>query len=392
MGTPSIVKRDHGFISVGSVVSEGNPFTSELVADTGGVRFTFSFSEDIDVSVEVTRAYTTRFSEIYSTELGPGGTGPPLMFKAFSSCFVRPDHLAVNETASDDSVPSLRTLVIPGSRKRRRKGAQRVVTVAGHLGQRALRESTAEHVRRCAEEVRRLGKRVDHVPWSRAIGAAVKCGLVTLRVEGHLVGLSRVPFVFSGTIDMPLGQGMPHGYYPPLFTRAVLAMLPGPNQPWNTTVRFTAVSVGEVERLVAQGGVLAGVGHALLRSALLCFVGAWSDQPFILVPGQLERVLSIPCEAICAATAFAILKLVVSLPLQFTVSHGTVTGVERSAHALVSSGGIFSVCHTPSALTVGIQPPEKVAICRWPTTWWVARRIAVQFSTLAATFGRYVHD
>ena len=84
MGTPSIVKRDHGFISVGSIVSEGNPFTSELVADTGGVRFTFSFSEDIDVSVEVTRAYTTRFSEIYSTELGPGGTGPPLMFKAFS--------------------------------------------------------------------------------------------------------------------------------------------------------------------------------------------------------------------------------------------------------------------------------------------------------------------
>ena len=135
-GHASIVKRDHGFISVGSVVSEGNPFTSELVANTGGVRFTFSFSEDIDVSVEVTRAYTTRFSEIYSTELGPGGTGPPLMFKAFSSCFVRPDHLAVNETASDDSVPSLRTLVIPGSRKRRRKGAQRVVTVAGHLGQR----------------------------------------------------------------------------------------------------------------------------------------------------------------------------------------------------------------------------------------------------------------
>ena len=385
MGTPSAAKRDYGFISVGSAMAEGNPFASEVLADTGHVRYSFQFSEDPDVQVEVTQAYTTRFSEIYSTEPGPGSSGPPLMFRAYSSCLVRP---VVRETPADDTVPLLRSLVLPGSRKRRRPGAQRVVTLTGFLGQRALAESTAEHVRRCTEEVRKLGRRVESVSWSRALGSAVKCGYVTLRVEGNLVGLARVPFVFTGTIDVPPSQPMPRGFYPPLFSRAVLAMLPGPQQQWSTTTRFTAVSVAEVARLIGAGGVLTGVGHALLQSASLCFIGAWTGRPVILVPGRVEAVLKIPCDAIHAETAFAILKLVVSLPLQFTVSHNTVSGVDHAAHALVSPGGLFSVHQGRGPLRVGIQPKDKTAIHHWSTPWWVSRRMALQFPTLAVAFGR----
>ena len=137
------------------------------------------------MSVEVTRAYTTRFSEIYSTELGPGGTGPP-MFKAFSSCFVRPDHLAVNETASDDSVPSLRTLA--DSRQPQATTQGRAARGDGCWPPGAAGAARVD--RRARVAVRRggpaPGERVDHVPWSRAIGASRwRCGLVTLRVEGH---------------------------------------------------------------------------------------------------------------------------------------------------------------------------------------------------------------
>ena len=49
---------------------------------------------------------------------------------------------------------------------------------------------------------------------------------------------------------------------------------------------------------------------------------------------------------------------------------------------------LFSVHQGRGPLRVGIQPKDKTAIHHWSTPWWVSRRMALQFPTLAVAFGR----
>lgn len=368
-------------MSVGPVEVVGSPWMQEIDPETGDVTFVAQFCEETGVDVRLVQAYMLRKSEIYS----PFGR-QPLMYKAYSSQFVRAE---VTVGPEDASVPLLRNVMIPGSRKRRRKEVQ-TVSIKGVLGQRQLLGSSFEHARRCAEQVRKLGKCAERTEWSRAICASLKAGFVTVRVEGTLTGKNSVPFTLVGTVDLPPGQSFLPDFYPPYFAPAMAAMLPRSAPEWSINTRFTAVSVPEVQRLLSMGGLLMGIGYELLRAAALCYVEVGDGVPFILVPGALEQTLRIRCDPVQGGVAFAILKLMVSLPLWFTVSHSRVVGTETRVHATVSPGGIFSVHRdTPDMYhfpRVGIRPHEKEDIAKWRTPWWVSVPVARRIADISVTF------
>lgn len=382
MTTPVADKRAYGFVSVGGRDALVNPFVSTVDSRGERVCWKFEFAENEATRVEVTDAYFTRFSDIRLPDSAPGCT-----FEAYTSTRIRPV-VCLGEETTD--VPLLRKLVVseyvPISRKRRRRVLKRV-SITGFLGQAQLRASSVEHLRRCCEEVRRLGHNPERASWSRAICAAAKVGYVTVRVEGHLIGATRVPFKFVGMVEMPPSQAFLPEFYPPIFTQALSAVRLRHSSEWSIESRFTAVPLAEISGLISAGGVVARIGTEILQSAILCFVQAWTEEPVVLVAGALKDVLRIRCEPVQGANAFAIIKLVVSLPLLFRTERGIVIGMERHSHAVVSPGGIYSVHRNSREMynfpRVGIRPPDTMPIRRWTTQWWVSRSLAVRLSNIS---------
>lgn len=382
MSTPVDDKEPYGFISVGGRDALVNPFVCTVDPRGERVCWKFEFAENQTTRVEVTNAFFTRFSDICLPN-----TEPECKVGAITSTTVRPV-VRISEDIAD--VPLLRKLVVseyvPSLRKRRRCALNRV-SITGFLGQAQLRSSSVEHLRRCYDEVRRLGHNPERTSWSRAICAAAKVGYVTVRVEGHLIGATRVPFKFVGMVEMPPSQGFLPEFYPPVFTRVLSAMRLRHSSDWTTESCFTAIPLSEISGLLLAGGVVARIGNELLKSAILCFVQAWTDEPVVLVVGALKGLLRVRCEPVQGAVAFAIIKLVVSLPLLFWIERGIVKGTERHSHAVVSPGGIYSVHHDTremhSVPRVGIRPPDTVPIRRWTTHWWVSKGLAMKIADIS---------
>lgn len=265
---------------------------------------------------------------------------------------------------------------LPGGKKYRRKRKRgKNVEIRVVISSKVMAKSHAHHIKAC-----------------RGHEQSVICSAAVLLVRGVLQNskATKLPVEIEGTVSVPLSQPFISVYYSPRYWPAFAALYPTACPAFDIHMRFTAVDLDVVSSFCREPLVsFRDLGAYLIRSASLCYRDAWTGRARLVIPGDLARVLRVPCTVLEAADIFAVHKLVFDLPLLFYVRHGTIRPTYSGNHAVVTrdNGRARFEFYRDSRAgytggdwpRVALKPPDGMPIEQWPSRWWCSDEVVFKF-------------
>ena len=265
---------------------------------------------------------------------------------------------------------------LPGGKKSRRKRKRgKNVEIRVVISSKVMAKSHAHHIKAC-----------------RGHEQSVICSAAVLLVRGVLQNSKATKLLveIEGTVSVPLSQPFISVYYSPRYWPAFAALYPTACPAFDIHMRFTAVDLDVVSSFCREPLMsFRDLGAYLIRSASLCYRDAWTGRARLVIPGDLARVLRVPCTVLEAADIFAVHKLVFDLPLLFHVRHGTIRPTYSGNHAVVTrdNGRARFEFYRDSRAgytggdwpRVALKPPDGMPIEQWPSRWWCSDEVVFKF-------------
>lgn len=340
-----------------------------------GVSATAGFSVPAGTLVKSSTAKLERL-----TNCGSGDDAAPRPEWVRSAVELCPT-VSVSEDGADDAV-DIRALldssfVDDSKRQKRQRKAQSLVKIIVPITRSARQASDVEHVWQCNGH--------PDSGW---------CNVATLEATVILVAkktAAKLPVTLRGSVGMPLSQPYCRVFVPQGFPYLLegLTEATGALRRWDPRKRFSIVNLSDVRGLLEDESSLRHfVGRALIRSAVLMYEHLGGGGRVLFIPHDVCALLpSLPATVVGAADAFAIMKLVTTMPLAFVVRDDDRLDSTRRGEAMVS----FDAAQSHSLFTcerlrriygvdvprVGIKPADNVPPDRWDKRdWWCAAPFA----------------